>query len=119
MFNIVALFYYNIHLFLYSLPKLGFIPYSGICLFIYCVGIVVAWIMTSYWLLIDGIHFYLLHCTYIIYLFIEIGIAICLAITQMSVLRLPSMKVNNKYNLQTREEKVTMQSFLFILVTFR
>lgn len=58
----------------FTLPKIGFVPISGLFLFAYSVGVVVAWILTGHWLIVDGI-------------------AICLAVTQMSLLRLPSMKI--------------------------
>jgi len=57
----------------FTFPKLGFIPVSGIALSLYCGGVIALWICTRNWAVVDGI-------------------AWCLAVTQLCVLRLPSMK---------------------------
>lgn len=59
----------------FNLPKLGFIPVSGIVLSLYAGGIIALWICTGHWLVVDAI-------------------AWCLGITQLCILRLPSMKMS-------------------------
>lgn len=59
----------------FTLPKLGFIPYGGIALLLFCIGIVVGWLLTGHWTLVDES-------------------AWCIAVTQLCVLRLPSLKIS-------------------------
>jgi len=59
----------------FTVPKIGFIPISGIVLFLYSVGVVLLWIFTGHWFVVDGI-------------------AWCMGITQMCILRLPNLKIS-------------------------
>jgi len=59
----------------FTVPKLGFIPFGGIALFLFCIGIVLGWLFTGHWLFVDES-------------------AWCIAITQMCILRLPSLKIS-------------------------
>jgi len=58
----------------FKLPKVGFVPISAIAIFIWCGGIIALWIGTRHWIVIDAI-------------------AVCLAVTQLTMLRLPSFKI--------------------------
>jgi len=57
------------------IPRLPPIPVNMICISIFCISIIVLWIVTGYWLVVDCI-------------------AWCIGVTQLSLLRLPNLKLS-------------------------